>query len=144
MKKPLRVFEIAVIYLLLNSPLLAQQPSYTISHWADGSSMDCTYIFEPMSVVSWVGNGAPPVTVENVNNIVSDWADSRNLSLVTISSYRLALTYDYRITSRRRPVRAWFIDLIAIPNNRGRVNGLDAQRKLAISLNGSVIEPTCN
>lgn len=123
----------------------AQQNDYTITHWGDGSAMGCSYRFEPTAVVPWSGEGQPPVTVEQVNRIVSDWVAANNLTLVTINDYRLASTYDFRSPGRRTPVQAWFLKLLAIPaGTRTPFAFGSGERQLAIAFNGSVIEPECN
>ncbi len=138
-------FVVAVVSFCCTVSLTAQESNFTITNWRDGTSMGCTYIFEPSAVVSWDGQGAPPVTVEDVNRVVLNWVAGQQLSLVMISNYRLALTYDVRRAGSRLPVQAWFIDLVVIPTaGRAPVYRSDVERKLAISFNETIIEPTCD
>ena len=128
------------ILQLMWSGIALSQPQYgAVTHWADGSSMECPFIFEQETYLEWNQIDPPPITIETAAAIARLWGEQKNLANVAARSFRLIFVgpwgHDY-------PMLVMFVKYMGFPPRTPIISG-DDYHWLAITPTGTVVEPTC-
>lgn len=128
------------LVLLCGININVQAQEGTVTHWEDGTSMGCTYVFEQEPLLEWNQIDPPPVTVKTASAIVRYWGEQKGLENVTVSSLRLIGVRPY---SHDHPMLVWFINYIGSSAGQ-RISYMGESKWLAITPSGSIVEPDCD
>jgi hypothetical protein len=133
---------ITCLYVVWAVSAQAQPVLGEVSHWDDGMPMKCSYVFEQTPLDDWSLIDEPPVTVQAVNAIVTNWSKSNGLVNPAIRSYKLI---PVRPSGHDYGKMVWFVEFIACdPKSGGMPVSTEDSTILAITMQGRVIEPRCD
>lgn len=125
--------------ILWTTSLFAQPQEGEVSHWEDGSSMGCTYIFAQEPLYEWDQSQPPPVDVLAATRIAREVGESKNLHNVFVTSLRLI---GVRPHDHDYPMLVMFVKYYGYPPGARTISGED-YNWLAITPLGAIVEPVC-
>ena len=130
---------ITIIVMMWCSSLHAQPQFGEVSHWEDGSSMECPFIFQQEVLYEWDQSNPPPISIETAAAIARVWGERKGLTNVSGSTFRLI---GVRPWEHDYPMLVMFVRYFGFPSGTRRIRS-DDQYWLAITPTGTVVEPTC-
>jgi hypothetical protein len=132
-------FLFAALLLTESGSALSQPNIGYVTHWDDGSSMECPFPFEQEPLFEWNQADPPPVTIKTAAAIARIWGEQKNLTKVSATSFRLI---GVRPVGHDYPMLVMFVKYSGFPPNTRIIRG-DAYHWLAITPTGVVVEPNC-
>lgn len=132
---------LAILLLSKCGQAFSQANIGEVTHWDDGSAMDCPFIFEQEVLVDWNQIDPPPVTIETAAAIVRFWGEKKNLTNVQATTFRLFVV---RPWAHSYPMLVMFVKYAGFPPQTPFIIGNDDYHWLAITPTGAVVEPSCN
>lgn len=132
-------FLLAILLTTGSGSALSQPKVGDVTHWDDGSPMECPFIFEQEALLEWNQIDPPPITIEAAAAIARTWGEKKNLTNVAATTFRLI---GVRPWGHDYPMLVMFVKYVGFPPQTPIIRG-DDYHWLAITPTGIVVEPTC-
>lgn len=138
----MRTVNILLTMLLMSGSgiALSQKNDSEVTHWEDGSSMECSFIFEQEPLLEWNQIDPPPITIETAAVTARIWGERKNLTNVAATVFKLIGVHPW---GHDYPMLVMFVKYFGFPSQTPIISG-DDYHWLAITPTGIVVEPTCD
>lgn len=130
-----------MFFAVCSSGIGSEQTGEAFYEWSD-DGMKCTLSVDVEPKINWDGKSSFPIAINEVTDIFDKWADS-NLGAnekAFVSNYTLSRTIYEASSNSPKSVWLFRIDYVVFENNKPSSS---FNRKIAITLDGKIIEPKC-